>query len=200
MYTATGKHLGTFGCIGSFSFSTPKIITTGQGGALVTNSTELYQKIKRIKDFGRETPGKDIYLATGWNFKFTDLQAVIGIEQMKKLPARVDRKKEMFEIYAEQLSDIDEIELIPTNLENTAPWFMDCFVQNRADLIPYLKERNIGAREFYPALHSCPAYNLPGHFPVTEEISASGLWLPSSIKITNEEIKIICQEIRNFYG
>ena len=78
-----GKHLGTFGDIGSFSFSMPKIITTGQGGALVTDNPILAENISKLRDFGREKPGADHYLTQGWNFKFTDLQAVIGIEQMK---------------------------------------------------------------------------------------------------------------------
>jgi len=72
-----GKHSGTFGDIGSFSFSTPKIITTGQGGALVTNNDDYIEKIRQIKDFGRAKSGVDEHITLGYNFKFTDLQAVI---------------------------------------------------------------------------------------------------------------------------
>jgi len=84
-----GKHLGTFAEIGSFSFSFPKIITTGQGGALVTDNEELFRKISMIKDFGRPQSGVDYHEIMGLNSKFTDLQAVIGIEQMKRLDWRV---------------------------------------------------------------------------------------------------------------
>lgn len=194
-----GKHIGTFGDIGSFSFSVPKIITTGQGGALITNNDMLIDKIKRIRDFGREKGGCDHYLEKGWNFKYTDLQAVIGIEQMKKLPDRVIRKKQMGKLYDEHLSNIQGVELIKTNYENTSPWFFDILCENRENLIAYLKDKGIGSREFYPPLHSEPAYGYNGSYPVTEEISKKGLWLPSSVFITDEEIIYICSCVRRFY-
>lgn len=194
-----GRHLGTYGDIGSFSFSVPKIITTGQGGALVTNNAELFEKIKKIRDFGREKSGSDHYLVKGWNFKFTDMQSVIGIEQMKKLPGRVARKKEMARIYEEQLKDISGIELIKTDLEQTSPWFFDILCEGRSELISFLKEKNVGTREFYPPLHAEPAYGYEGSYPVTEEISAKGLWLPSTITITNEQIEYVCDSIKAFY-
>lgn len=194
-----GKHLGRFGCIGSFSFSAPKIITTGQGGALITDDKELFEKIKKIRDFGREGGGSDHYLIKGWNFKFTDIQAVIGIEQMKKLPERVARKKEMGKLYEKYLSDINGIEMIPTDLEQTAPWFFDILCERREALMAYLKEKNIGSREFYPALHAEPAYGYTGTYPVTEEIAQKGLWLPSSINLSDDDIRYICECIREFY-
>lgn len=195
-----GKHLGTFGDIGSFSFSVPKIITTGQGGALVTDNEELYEKIKKIRDFGREKGGCDHYLVKGWNFKFTDMQSVIGIEQMKKLPDRVERKKEMARLYEENLRNIPGVELIPTDLQQTSPWFFDILCERRRELISYLKEKNVGTREFYPPLHAEPAYGYVGSYPVTEEISSKGLWLPSTITLTDEQISYVCECIRSFYS
>ena len=82
-----GRHIGTAGLVGSFSFSAPKIISTGQGGAIVTNDDKVADKLRRLKDFGRSGGGNDIHDSIGYNFKFTELQACIGIEQMKKLPA-----------------------------------------------------------------------------------------------------------------
>ena len=80
-----GSHIGSKGSVGSFSFSMPKIITTGQGGALVTNDDEIAKKIRKLKDFGRSKGGLDVHDSIGFNSKFTEMQAVIGIEQMKKL-------------------------------------------------------------------------------------------------------------------
>lgn len=195
-----GRHLGRFGEIGSFSFSAPKIITTGQGGALITDDDGLADRIKKIRDFGRAAGGSDHYLAKGWNFKFSDFQGVIGIEQMKKLPARVERKKEMGRLYDALLQDIPGVELIPTNFEDTAPWFFDILCERREELQTYLKENNIGSRPFYPPLHAEPAYGyMDLHFPVTEEISAKGLWLPSGITVTDDQIRYICGKIREFY-
>jgi perosamine synthetase len=193
-----GKHLGRYGDIGSFSFSAPKIITTGQGGALITDNEELFDRIKKIRDFGRERGGIDHYLTKGWNFKFTDIQAIIGIEQMKKLPDRVTRKKEMGRLYTKLLENISGIELIPTDLNQTSPWFYDVLCEDRIGLIQYLKQKNIQTREFYPALHAEPAYNYDMHFPVTEEIARKGLWLPSSVLLTDEQITYICNSIKEF--
>ncbi|MDD5050827.1 MAG: DegT/DnrJ/EryC1/StrS family aminotransferase [Candidatus Pacebacteria bacterium] len=196
-----GKHLGTFGDIGSFSFSVPKIISTGQGGALVTNDASLYKKLKLIKDFGRESGGSDHYLSVGWNFKFTDLQAVVGLEQMKKLPWRINRKKEIYRLYQEKLKKCSGISLIETNLEDTVPWFVDILVSDkkRGALIEFLKKHDIGSRPGYPALHSEPAYRYKGSFPTTEKIAEELLWLPSSSKLTDEEIEKVTDTIIEFF-
>ena len=192
------RHLGTFGAIGSFSFSAPKVITTGQGGALVTDDDELHERIKKIRDFGRSAGGSDHYLTMGWNMKFTDLQAVIGIQQMKKLPWRVERKKEIYKLYKKNLSHIKNIVFVPTSSE-TSPWFIDVLIDKREALMAYLRENNIGSRAFYPPLSSEPVYNLSDSFPVAEKIACKGLWLPSSSKLLDDEIKKICGKVEAFY-
>lgn len=199
--TYNGKALGTFGDIGSFSFSMPKIITTGQGGAIITQSAELYDKLIKIRDFGRECAGSDHYMMIGANFKFTDLQAVLGIEQMKKMPDRIKRKKKICQKYDELLGKIGQIELFKNNYADTAPCFYEVLCNERDTLIDFLRLKNIGARKFYPPLHSEPAYGYNElSFPVTEEISAKGLWLPSSVLLTDDQIEYICGCIAEFYN
>ena len=168
---------------------------------MITDSDELSERIKKIRDFGRLTGGSDHYLTKGWNFKFTDFQAVIGIEQMKKLPQRVERKKAMGKLYDRLLADIPGVELIKTDYRDTSPWFFDILCERREELQAYLKENGIGSRPFYPPLHSEPAYGyMDLSFPVAEEIAAKGLWLPSSISVTDEQIVYICKTIRKFYA
>ena len=195
-----GKHLGRFGEIGSFSFSAPKVITTGQGGALITDDDELADRIKRIRDFGRDEGGSDHYLVKGWNFKFTDLQAVLGIEQMKKLPERVERKKKMGILYDSLLKDIPGVELVPTNYKDTSPWFFDILCERREELRAFMKEKGVGTRPFYPPLHAEPAYGYTElSFPVAEEVAAKGLWLPSGSFLTDDQIQYVCGCVREFY-
>jgi len=194
------KHLGTYGVIGSFSFSVPKIITMGQGGALITNDKELYRKICKIKDFGRIGSGIDIHDEFGWNFKFTDLQAVFGIEQMKKLPFRVQRKKEIGKLYKKLLSDIKQVKTIETDFNEVAPWFIEILVNEPDKLRDYLKLQNIGTRVFYPTIHTQKIYNnVIGNFPNATKLSKHGLWLPSASNLRDEEVDSICKSIRNFY-
>lgn len=190
-----GKYLGTFGQIGCFSFSPHKIITTGQGGALVTNDKELYQKILRLKDFGR-IEGKMNYEDIGYNFKFTDLQAVIGIEQIKKIEWRVKRKKEIYHFYKDLLKGIKEIRFIDTNLEDTAPWFIDILVRKRDELALFLKKKGIGTRFFYSVVHIQPDKE---KFKNANKVSQEGLWLPSSLFLNNKDIEYVCDTIRSFF-
>lgn len=200
--TKGGRHLGTFGDIGSFSFSAPKVVTTGQGGALVTNNDTLIEAVRRMRDFGRPRGGADEYLTMGWNFKFTDLQAVVGLVQMEKLAWRVQRKKEIYALYRDLLQSVPQLTLIPTNLDETSPWFIDVLVEDgsRPQLIAALKDAGIGSREFYPALHSQPVYARPERHPIAEDVAAKGLWLPSSSKLTDAQVRDICGEIHRFYA
>ncbi len=196
-----GKHVGTYGDIASFSFSSPKIISCGQGGALITNNGELFDKLLQVRDFGREKAGADHYMTLGFNCKYTDLQAVVGVEQMKKLPARVVRKKEMGRLYWKLLSGIDGVELIDTNFDETPPWFYDIICERRDELVEYLRENGIGTRLSYPPLHLEPVYGYTDqHFPVTEAVAGNILWLPSTITLTDEQIEYICGKIRAFYA
>lgn len=195
------KPLGTFGDLGIYSFSHPKIITTGQGGAVVTDSDELYRRVLLVKDFGRPRGGVDYHTHLGLNFKFTDLQAVIGIEQMRKIEWRVRRKKEIYRIYSEALDPIPEIGLLKTELKEATPWFMDIIVDDREELSQYLKEEGVGTRPFYPAIHTQQPYagNL-GVFKNSEQASQKGLWLPSSLTLKDDDIEYVCNKIKEHYG
>lgn len=195
-----GRHVGTVGLIGSFSFSAPKIISTGQGGALVTHDEVLAKRLRKLKDFGRVSGGNDVHDTVGFNAKFTELQACVGIEQMKKLAGRISRKKEIWQRYARNLEKVNGIELFEHNLEYTTPWFIDSLVEQRENLVNYLKKHNIGTRVMYPPLNQQKAYNETGCFPVSELVGEKGLWLPSMVQLTNEQIDYITQKITAFYN
>ena len=194
-----GRHLGTFGEIGCFSFSAPKVITTGQGGALVTDRDDLIETVRRLRDFGRPKDGVDQHDTVGYNFKFTDLQAVIGLAQMAKLEWRVQRKKEMFALYRRGLADVPEVTFVETNLDETSPWFMDLLAPDPIALQAYLTERGIGSRLFYPPIHTQAPYHLQERFSEAEHASRHGLWLPSASFLDDETIEWICAEIQAFF-
>lgn len=201
-----GRHQGTVGCVGSFSFSAPKVISTGQGGALITNDDEIIYKLKRLKDFGRSGGGNDIHDSIGFNFKFTELQACIGIEQMKKLQWRVERKKEILKIYQRELADCSNIKFFEQDLTCTTPWFIDVFADNKLELQTYMKEHGVGTRVMYPPINRQVAYmNIFGEpddrqFPVSNMVGQKGLWLPSAGQLTDEQIVFICDIIKSFYA
>ena len=194
-----GRHIGTAGLVGSFSFSAPKIISTGQGGAIVTNDDDVANKLRKLKDFGCSGGGNDIHDEIGYNFKFTELQACIGIEQMKKLSARVTRKKEILELYQELLKDIKQVHFFDQDLNSTTPWFIDCIVENRKALIDHLKENGVGSRVMYPPINKQLAYNVEGEYPVSNNIGENGLWLPSSVQLSDSDVIHICNLTKQFY-
>lgn len=194
-----GRHIGRAGTVGSFSFSAPKIISTGQGGALITNDDDVASRLRRLKDFGRSGGGNDIHASIGYNFKFTELQACVGIEQMKKLPSRIERKKEIWRRYRENLEGLEGLTLFDHDLDRTAPWFIDSVAERRDDLAQHLKAANIGTRSMYPPINRQEAYRLPGNFPVSDHIGTNGLWLPSFVQLTDTQIDHITDSIREFY-
>jgi perosamine synthetase len=198
-YYPNGAHIGTLGLMGSFSFSVPKVITMGQGGCVITNDDELAKKIRAYKDFGRSRGGIDTHESIGLNLKITDLQAVIGRVQMTKLPIRVERKKEIWLKYVEALEGISNIQLFDHKLDLVSPWFIDSMVENREELIAYLKDRGIGTRKMYPPINSQDAYKKSGSYPNSELVGLNGLWLPSYVQITDDEIQIVGNAIRDFY-
>jgi len=202
-----GKHMGHFSDVSIFSFATPKIITTGQGGMLVTNNKELYEKYRMIKDFGRDVDKKHNmrkafdHVMIGFNFKFTEFQAAVGIAQMKKLPKRVEHKKKMFKIYRDILENVRGIEFLETNLDEIVPWFNDIFLSSnkvRDNLIEHLNNHKIGTRIVYPPIHKLKPYSdTKTNFANTEEMSKRGLWLPSSSFLTEDDIIFISDKIKN---
>ena len=199
-YYPDGRHIGTAGKVGSFSFSAPKIISTGQGGALVTDDDEVAENIRRLKDFGRSEGGNDVHDVIGFNFKFTELQACIGLAQIKKLQERTQRKKDIFLRYKSGLDGLAEITLFNNDISCTSPWFYDVLAQRRNELQAFLKSHSVGTRVMYPPINKQKAYNRPGSFPVSELIGEKGLWLPSSVQTTDDEIDYICEKISEFYA
>ena len=203
-----GKHMGYYSDVGVFSFSTPKIITTGQGGILVTDNPELYEKFRMLKDFGRDVDKKHNmksafdHIVIGYNFKFTEFQAAIGIAQMRKLPGRISHKKRMFELYRENLSSVKGIEFIETDLKDVIPWFNDILLPNqkiRDALIDNLQESGIGSRICYPPIHELVPYSqIKGNVDNSIEVSRRGVWLPSSSFLTDEDILRVCEQIKKF--
>tara|TARA_B100000902_G_scaffold389084_1_gene435674 strand:- start:5760 stop:7601 length:1842 start_codon:yes stop_codon:yes gene_type:complete len=189
-----GKSLGTFGRIGCFSLSTPKIVSTGQGGFCITDDDDIAKKICMIKNFGRRESGKDNFEVFGINLKYTDIQAVIGIEQMKKMDYRVKRMREIYDLYYENLKDVVEIKK-PMNTE-WIPWFVDIYINDRDRIISYLKKHKIQTRPVYGEINKTNIYYTDNILPNSNYVCTKGLFLPSYITLTNEEILYICRIIR----
>lgn len=189
--------------IGSFSFSMPKIITTGQGGCLVTDNDELNKKLRKLKDFGRISGGIDIHDDFGINCKFTEPQAIVGLSQIANIEERIKRKKEIFSLYKKNLRGVRDVHFIENNDPAWCPWFVDIFVPCREKLQDFLKLNHIQTRVIYPELTSQKTnykWFQPKSLRNSKKVAKEGLWLPSSLDLRDEDIKDICRLIREFYA
>jgi len=194
--TINDKHIGTIGDIGVYSFGAPKIITTGQGGCLVTNNSSINQRILAIKNFGREVTTGEIYNSLGLNFKFTDLQASFGIPQMNKIRSIIMHKRYIFKEYYNQLKDY--VEFIATDLTQCTPTYPEILVNNPVQLHKSLLEFDIGSRTVYTSLSRQPYHSKwATDTPVTNYLTARALILPSQADITEENIHYIAEIIKN---
>lgn len=200
------RFLGTFGDLGIYSFTPHKIVTTGQGGMVVGDDDELMAKVGKLKDFSRTAPATDWHDGLGFNFKFTDLQAVVGIEQMKTIAERIERKKRIFSAYQQRLADAPGASFLPTDLGETPPWFVDLVLpdgKTRDGLMAHLKENGVGSRPAYPPINHQPMYAgsaAKGSLPVSEDLAYRVLWLPSSLGLTTEQIDRVCDLVRDYLG
>lgn len=201
------KKLGTIGVCGGFSFYANKIITTGEGGIILTNNSNLRNKIYELKNHGRLKKGIFEHNEIGYNFMFTEMQAAIGNIQVKKLNKILKRKKEIFEIYKKGLSEIKSISFMK-NIPNNKPvhWFSNIFTKDKKNLKNFLLKNKIQTRDIFLPLNLQPCYhkhkvikNLYDKFPVSKKIYDTGLSLPSSYNIKNTEINFVINKIKNFY-
>lgn len=185
--------------IGSFSFSMPKIITTGQGGCLVTNEDHLAKKIRELKDFGRTGGGNDRHDEYGINCKFTEPQAIMGLNQITSIEWRIAQKKKIYDNYKFLLSNVEEIRFMPQGTWTT-PWFVDIYTDTRDKLKDFLKDNGIGSRAIYPQLSQQGCNGVTYNLKNSSYISERGLWLPSSLDLETEDIIKICTKIKEFYS
>lgn len=198
------KYLGTWGDIGCFSLSPFKTITTGQGGLALTRSRVLARRLRQVKDQGRATRGTggdDLHPAFGFNFKFTNLQAAVGLAQWKNFDQRIQKQVKIQMWYREGLKDCPGIRLLPFDLAGgEVPLWTDAVAERRDSLVEYLLNRGMECRKFWHPLHRQAVYRgRDVNYPVSSKHAPRALWLPSAFQMKRSEVLTICQAIRSFY-
>ena len=187
-------HVGNSGIASSFSFSMPKLISMGQGGAVITNNNKLAANLRLYKNFGRKKSGEDVHNYLGYNFKITDLQAMLGLEQLNDIKLRISKKKAIFSRYKENLLGNSKIKFFEVSKDET-PWSVDIYLKDVHKLKKILKKHKILTRYVYPALNSQKIYKKFTNLPISNYFCKRGLWLPSSLDLKNYEIDKICKLI-----
>jgi len=198
------RALGTIAKLGCYSFSPNKMITTGQGGIVVTNDDALHVRMRELKDQGRPmrgTGGADDHVSVGFNFKLTNLQSAVGLAQFEQLDARVETLRMLYRVYRDGLADVDAIRLIGFDLDaGHAPLWVDALVEGRDELFDYLVGRGIRCRKFWRPIHTQPPYrDADERFPVATDVVGRALWLPSAFTLTEADAVAVCKAICEFY-
>ncbi len=197
------KSLGTFGDCGCFSLAPNKIITTGQGGVIVTNNKKLYEKIVQLKDQGRYRYKKDEsrYIHRGFNFKFTDLQSGLGLSQIKNFKKRKEKLLNIFKFYKKNLIESKNFKIIGFDIKSgELPLWTDVYCTRAKSLFNYLKKKGIFCRLFWEPINTLEPYKKSfKYLQTSKRLNNNLMWLPSGQDLKKDELKFICSNINQFF-
>lgn len=200
------KHVGTFGDVGCISFYADKTITMGEGGAILTDSDALADSCRYFKNQGRLNRGSFVHPYLGFNFRITDLQAAIGVAQMKKLSFVIKRKTENEALYKKLLRDVREVEFpIDTKVGKRVAFRVNIMVDDPEGLGNYLTKKDIGIRRWFYPLYRQPCFTkansrVLSSYPVSEMLFNRGLSLPSGVGLTPKAIGYVCSSIKEYFS
>ncbi|MAF85436.1 MAG: aminotransferase DegT [Dehalococcoidales bacterium] len=211
-----GNKAGSFGDCATLSFCANKVITTGEGGAVVTDSAEIYEKLKLIRSHGRAETANYFssteytdYVTLGYNFRMSDITAALGIAQLKKINKIIEMRRRNAEKLSVRLSGITGIE-VPHSPDSFFHVYQIYVIrvkdgqEKRDALLTYLGQKGIMSKVYFPPVHFAYFYRktLGYHcaLPVTEKISRQVLTLPMYPSLTEDEIDYITDEIAAFFS
>ena len=198
------KHAGTFGTVGTFSFFADKTITTGEGGFVVTNDENIYERLLYLRNQGRKDRGSFIHPEIGYNFRMTDLQNAVGLAQLEKLEEIKKRKSHILELYKKLLAEVPQITFFkPDQGAEWVPFRVGIIADRAHELMDFLKQNDIEPRTFFHPLHRQPAFarfnqNNDTNFPNAVFGYEHGVCLPTFPTLTDEQINYVCETIKRF--
>ena len=200
-----GQQTGTFGDYGIFSFNGNKIITTSGGGMLVSNNEKMIEKARFWATQSREPERHYEHKELGYNYRMSNIVAGIGRGQLKVLDDRVKQKTEIYRHYINELSGLDGIEFMPTNIwDRPNYWLSSVLLQGSVrplDLIVALEKENIESRPVWKPMHLQPYFEKYDYIGsnVSEQLFHNGVCLPSDTKMTEEELHRVTKLIKGLW-
>jgi dTDP-4-amino-4,6-dideoxygalactose transaminase len=174
--------LGTQSDAGCFSLGVTKLVSTGQGGVVVTRNRETYERLKLIRNHGVEDTFAGTYAQMGFNFKFTDMLASIGLVQLTRVQKRIAHLNAIYEKYTSGIVEFEFpfLNSIPVKVSNgEVPLYAEVLCSERTQLMDFLASQDIQTRPLLPDLHLSPHLKNTGNFPHSKVFSEQGIYLPS---------------------
>ena len=206
-----GRRAGGIGTLGCFSFYANKIVTTGEGGMVVTANPELAERIRGLRNlaFGRDR--RFLHSELGHNFRMTNLQAAIGLAQVERIENHLERKRKMAALYMNGLRDIHGLRLpVERSGVKNVYWMYgvvldDDVAMDATAFAAFLRKQGVDTRPFFLGMHEQPVLLERGlfkgeNYPVTERLARRGLYLPSGLGISEVQIDRVCTAVRGFFG
>ncbi len=202
--TYKGKMCGSFGDISIFSFYPNKVITCGEGGMVLTDDEKLSERCKKIRNLFFSDK-RYIHEEIGSNFRMTNMQAALGVAQLEKIDEHIKRKRQIGKKYNELFYGIDTfIKPVPeTAYASNIYWVYGIVLKQgyAIEALEKLKKSGIGTRTFFYPVHKQPVFLKQGLFkdvqcPNAEMLSLHGLYIPSGLGLTDEQISIVAKKIR----
>ena len=208
---AGNKKCGSIGDISTFSFYANKHITTGEGGAILTDSSTKYLEIKKMINLDFDDNKRFVHENLYWNYRLSGLQAALGISQIKNLKKTINGKIKQGNYYNELLKDLNDNIQLPLSLYNNTQnhyWVYGIVLKNhrlKIEFIEFLKINNIETRPFFYPLHLQPALhskfkNTTTDLTVSESLYKSGLYIPIGSHINKKNQKYISEIIHKFFN
>lgn len=193
--TYKGKHTGTFFEMGCYSMYPAKVMTSGEGGFIVTNNKKLRDKLLMIRNHGM-IHGYDTKIF-GLNLRLPEINAAIANIQMKKLPKFLKIRKSNAKLLSKLLSDL-KIQLPVTRKNENVNWYLYTIATNKQSLLlKKLNEKGIGAASYYPTpVHKTPFYKLKTKLPITDWAASHVVSLPIHPKVTVKDLEFIAETVK----
>jgi perosamine synthetase len=204
-----GRRAGSLGHMGCFSFYANKIITTGEGGMIVTDDADLAAKARKLRDQAYEKERRFWHRELGFNYRMTNLQAAIGVAQMERIDEFVSIRRRNAQLFNKLLSEVPGLTLPPeASWAKNVYWMYsllvdDDFGMSQDQLADYLKGQGVDTRPFFYPIHLQPLYEQQFRgesYPVAEELSKKGINLPSGNELTEAQVYRIADAIKSAQG
>lgn len=194
--TYHGKPSGSLGDFSTFSFFGNKTLTTGEGGALLTNNSALALKAQQLKNQGNSDTKRYFHDVLGYNYRMTNIQAAIGLGQLERLEEIIARKKQIYDLYRSLLGEYVTFQEIKEGVVSSH-WLVSFRLPSNVDrneLSLALEARGIETRPFFVSMDKLPYFE-DGDFTVSHDLSERGMSVPSFPLLLDEEVEFICQSI-----
>jgi len=199
---------GAMGDVGCFSFYGNKIITTGEGGMVVTDDDALAERARRLKDLAHAPGQRFLHTELAYNYRMTNVQAAIGLAQLEDIDRSVALKQKMAASYERGLAGVDGLRLpVEKSWARNVYWMYAVVVEagfgmSRDELRAKLREDGVDTRTFFIPVHQQPVFASDPAYravscPVAEELAEKGFYLPSGLALTAGQIRAVCRAVRS---